>query len=96
MRSLFFAFILFSLSISEIRSQSAPAEVTSHITSIKNINGKLVRELSVLIKIYNKQGEGYADISVPYKLKELKSLNAELLDRNQETISKLKNKVRPL
>jgi hypothetical protein len=81
-------FIFLSLSL---YAQKHNAELTYHEAYISIKNGKMYRKMLYKIKIYNRAGEKYTKVHVPYSgIQKIKKLEASITELNGKTIKKLK------
>lgn len=74
-------------------SQNYNAELVSQETSITIDKGGLTKKLYYEIKINNRDGERYTNISIPYsKLDKLRNIEAYIKDTDGKIVKKLKKK----
>ena len=72
-------------------SQDYDAELIVQQTNIEINNNKLTKDLYYEIKIYNRAGEKYTKITIPYsKLYKLSKIEAYIKDSNGRIVKKLK------
>ncbi len=72
-------------------SQNYNAELIVQQTNIKIENNKLTKYLNYEIKIYNRAGEKYTKITIPYsKLNKISNIEAYIKDSNNRIVKKLK------
>jgi hypothetical protein len=82
--------LLFSINVASI-AQSPDAELVLQKSNISVKNGRLFKAISYEIKIYNRAGEKFTKISIPYsKLVKISKIEACIKDDNGNIINKLK------
>ena len=87
-----FLFLLIFLIIKEAAAQKYDAEVVKYSTFCDVETNKLTRTDSVTIRINDREGDKYTEISIPYsKTEKVSDLDAWIMDMNGATVRKLKN-----
>jgi transglutaminase-like putative cysteine protease len=72
---------------------AANSEVVKYSTTIDIVNRKSIKTDTVIIRILNRSGEDYGNVSIPYyKDNPITNLKAWILDRNGNIVRYLKNK----
>lgn len=85
--------LLFILFPFLIHAQNPDAELISQRTNITVKNGKLIQDYYYEIKINNRQGESFAEISIPHSnLFKVDKIEAHIEDAEGKIIKKLKKK----
>ena len=83
--------VLLFLLITQAIAQNYDAELISHETNISVRNGKLTKELSYEIKIYNRAGERFSKVAIDNsKMSKVSKIEAHIKDNNYKTVKKLK------
>jgi hypothetical protein len=87
---LIFLFCLFTC-FDKCLAQNYDAELINRNTIIDISDGKLVQLEFVEIRINNRNGDKYAEISIPFnKLKKVSDIEASIIDNKGQVVRKLK------
>ena len=92
MRKVIFVITLYFFII-DLAAEEHDAEVVNFNTSISIKNRKLTRSLLYEIKINNRSGEEFTNISIPYsKLSQVSNIEAYIKDASGNIVKKISNK----
>lgn len=92
MRFFLFTTIIFLLNL-PVKAQEHDAELVNQETTISIKGGKLAKTILYEIKINNRSGEGFTNITIPYSsIIKVSNIKAYIKNAHNETIKTIGNK----